>query len=190
LELEPERAPALAQLAALTAEQGDSAAAVALYDRAATADPEDASYAWGAIELLSGSDDGAELERRLEALLARHATHAAAAELLARRLSERDPDRALALALRAVRLLGGPDALDTLGRIQLEQGDSESAARSFGASVRLRPESPSSQYWLGRALIATEDEEGARRAFEASLALGAFPEREVAQAELARLNGD
>jgi predicted Zn-dependent protease len=190
LELEPERAPALAQLAALTAEQGDSAAAVALYDRAATADPEDASYAWGAIELLSGSDDGAELERRLEALLARHATHAAAAELLARRLSERDPDRALALALRAVRLLGGPDALDTLGRIQLEQGDSESAARSFGASVRLRPESPSSQYWLGRALIATEDEEGARRAFEAALALGAFPEREVAQAELARLNGD
>jgi predicted Zn-dependent protease len=189
LELEPERAPALAQLAALATEQGDRDTAIALYDRAALADPEDASYAWDAIELLSASDDGVELERRLEALLARHATHAAAAELLARRLSERDPDRALALALRAVRLLGGPDALDTLGRIQLARGDAESAARSIGASVRLRPDSPSSQYWLGRALAATEDEEGARRALEASLALGAFPEREVAQAELTQLEG-
>jgi tetratricopeptide (TPR) repeat protein len=190
LELEPERAPALAQLAALAAEQGDRDTAIALYDRAALADPEDASHARDAIELLSAPDDGVELERRLEALLARHPTHAAAAERLARRLSERDPDRAIALALRAVRLRGGPDALDTLGRIQLARGDAESAARRLGASVQLRPDSPSSQYWLGRALAATEDEEGARRAFEASLALGAFPEREVAQAELARLNGD
>jgi tetratricopeptide (TPR) repeat protein len=190
LELEPERAPALAQLAALAAEQGDREAAIALYDRAALADPEDASYAWGAIELLSASDDGAELERRLEALLAHHATHAAAAEFLARRLLERDPERAFALARRAVRLRGGPDALDTLGRIQLARGDAKSAARSLGASVQLRPDSPSSQYWLGRALAATEDEEGARRALEASLAQGAFPEREAAQAELARLNGD
>jgi predicted Zn-dependent protease len=96
----------------------------------------------------------------------------------------------LALARRAVRVRGGPDALDTLGQIQLARGDAESAARSFGASVRLRPNSPSSQYWLGRALAATDDAEGARRAFEASLAQGAFPEREAAQAELARLDAD
>jgi len=190
LELEPERAPALAQLAQLATEQGDRDAAIAFYDRAALADPEDASYAWDAIELLSASDDGAELERRLEALLARHAIHAAAAELLARRLRERDPERAFALARRAVRLRGGPDALDTLGRIQLAHGDAESAARSLGASVRLRPDSPSSQYWLAQALAATADKEGAQRALEASLAQGAFPEREAAQAELARLNGD
>ncbi|MCH8974685.1 MAG: tetratricopeptide repeat protein [Chloroflexi bacterium] len=190
LKLEPERAPALAQLAALAAERGDRDTAIALYDRAALADPEDASYAWDAIELLSASDDGAELERRLEALLARHATHAAAAEFLARRLRERDPERAFALARRAVRLRGGPDALDTLGRIQLARGDAESAVHALGASVRLRPDSPSSQYWLGRALAATEDKEAARRALEASLGQGAFPEREAAQAELARLNGD
>jgi predicted Zn-dependent protease len=189
LELEPERAPALAQLAALAAERGDPDAAIALYDRAALADPEDASYAWDAIALLSATDDAAELERRLEALLLRHPTHAAAAALLARRLRERDPERALALALRAVRLRGGPDALDTLGRIQLARGDAASAARSLAASVQLRPHSPSSRYWLGRALAATGDEEGARRAFEASLAQGAFPEREAAQAELARLDG-
>jgi tetratricopeptide (TPR) repeat protein len=190
LELEPERAAALAQLAALEAEQGDREPAIALYDRAALADPEDATYAWSAIQLASASDDGAELERRLEALLADHATHAAAAELLARRLRERDSERAFALARRAVRLRGGPDALDTLGRIQLARGDAESAVRILGASVELRPDSPSTQYWLSQALAATEDEEGARRALVASLAQGAFPERESAQAELARLNGD
>jgi tetratricopeptide (TPR) repeat protein len=190
LELEPERGTALAQLAALAAEQGDLDTAIALYDRAALADPEDASYAWDAIELLSASDDGAELERRLEALLIPYPIHAAAAELLARRLRERDPERAFALARRAVQLRGGPDALDTLGRIQLARGDAQGGARSLGASVRLRPDSPSSQYWLGLALAATEDEEGARLALEASLAQGEFPEREAAQAELARLNGD
>jgi tetratricopeptide (TPR) repeat protein len=190
LELEPQRASALAQLAALAAEQGDRESAIALYDRAALADPEDTTYAWDAIQLVGASDDAAELERRLEALLARRATHAAAADLLARRLRERDPERALALARRAVRLRGGPDAFDTLGRMQLARGDARSAARTLGTSVRLRPDSPSTQYWLGRALAALGDEEGARRAFAASLEQGAFPEREAAQAELARLEGD
>ena len=40
LELEPERATALAQLAVLAAEQADAETAIALYDRAARADPE------------------------------------------------------------------------------------------------------------------------------------------------------
>jgi tetratricopeptide (TPR) repeat protein len=189
LELEPERAPALAQLAALAAERGDREQAIALYDRAALADPEEASYAWDAIQLVGASDDGAELERRLEALLTRHPTHAAAAELLARRLHERDPERAFALAGRAVRLRGGPGALEILGRMQLARGDAESATRTLGLSVQRRPDSPSARYWLGRALAATGDEEGARRALTASLEQGAFPEREAAQAELAQLGG-
>ncbi len=190
LELEPKRASTLAQRAVLAAERGDPGKAIALYDQAALADPEEASYAWDAIQLASASDDDADLERRLEALLARHPTHAAAAELLARRLLERDPERAFALARRAVRLRGGPDAFETLGRIQLARGDAKSAARTLGLSVQLRPDSPSTRYWLGRALATTGDEEGARRALTASLEQGAFPEREAAQAELARLNGD
>lgn len=123
LELEPERASALAELAALTAEQGDRAAAIALYDRAARADPEPAAYPWAAIQLLTLPEDAAELDRRLEALLARHGTHAAAANLLAQRLLARDPERALALAHRAVRFRGGPDAVETLGRIERERGE-------------------------------------------------------------------
>jgi tetratricopeptide (TPR) repeat protein len=190
LELEPERAAALAELAALAAEQGDRETALALYDRAARADPESAAYPWAAIQLVAGSEDAAELERRLEALLARHGTHAAAANLLAQRLRGRDPERALELAHRAVRFRGGPDALDTLGRIELERGDAAGAAGTLGLSAELRPDSPSTHYWLGLALAATGDEKGARAALDTALAVEAFPEREAAQAALARLDAD
>jgi tetratricopeptide (TPR) repeat protein len=188
LELEPERATALAELAALTAEQGDREAALALYDRAALADPSQAAYPWAAIRLLATGHDTAELERRLEALMARHGTHAAAANLLAQRLLTRDSERALELARRSVRFGGGPDALDTLGRIELEQGDAASAVETLGLSLELRPDSPSTHYRLGLAWAATGDEERAREALNSALISEAFPEREAAQAALARLD--
>jgi tetratricopeptide (TPR) repeat protein len=190
LQLEPQRASALAELAALMAERGDRETAIALYDRADRADPERAAYAWAAIQLVAASDDGSEVERRLEAMLGRHGMHAGAANLLAQRLIARDPERALALARRAVRFRGGPDALYTLGRIQLERGDAERAARTLGRSAELRPDSPSTHYWLGRARSAAGDEDGARRALGAALEAESFPEKEAAQAELARLNVD
>jgi tetratricopeptide (TPR) repeat protein len=190
LELEPERATALAELAALTAEQGDREAALALYDRAALADPEQAAYPWAAIQLLATGDDAAELERRLEALLARHGTHAAAANLLARRLLARDPERALELAHRSVRFGGGPDALETLGRAELQRGDAPSAVEVLGLSVELRPDSPSTHYWLGLAWAATGDEDRARGALNTALATEGFPEREAARAALARLDAN
>ncbi len=122
LELEPERATALAELAALTAEQGDRESALALYDRAARADPEATAYPWAAIQLVATTEDAAELERRLEALLARHGTHAAAAELLAQRLLARDPGRAREVEHRAARFRRGPDARERLSRIEPERG--------------------------------------------------------------------
>jgi tetratricopeptide (TPR) repeat protein len=190
LAIEAERASALAELAVLAAERGERDVAIALYERADRADPEEPLYAWQAIQLLAASDDAADLEPRLEALLAGHPTHAAAANLLARRLLERDPERAFDLARRAVRCRGGPDALDTLGRIQLARGEAERAAQTLGVSVEFRPDSPSTHYWLGRALSAAGDEEGARRALGVALQAESFPEREAAQAELALLNAD
>jgi tetratricopeptide (TPR) repeat protein len=190
LDLEPERASALAELAALTAERGDADAAIALYDRAYRVEPKEPAYAWEAIQLVLASDGGEEAERRLEALLTRHGTHAAAASLLARRLLERDPERALVLARRAVRFRGGPDAFETLGRLQLQRGDAERAARTLGRSVELRPNAPSTQYWLALALSATGDTEGARAALNAALESDQFPERDDARTQLARLNED
>jgi len=190
LALEPKRAFALAGSAKLAAESGERAAAIAFYDRAARADPEDSRYAWEAIQLVAASGDDAEVERRLEALLLRDATHAEALVLRAQQLQTGDPERALSLARRAVRVRGGPDALEWLGRIQLERGNSEQAVEVFRRSVALRPNRPSAHYWLGRALAAAGDVEGARSELSAALEADSFPEREDAQAQLARLNGD
>jgi tetratricopeptide (TPR) repeat protein len=125
LELEPERAAALAELAALTAEQGDPQSALALYDRAGRADPEVVAYPWAAIQLVATTEDTAELERRLEALLARHGTHSAATDLLAQRLLTRDPERARELERRAARFRRGQGVVDA--RIEPERAG---AARS------------------------------------------------------------
>jgi tetratricopeptide (TPR) repeat protein len=190
LALEPERASAIAELASLAAERGERKAAIALYDRASRADPDASEYAWQAIQLFVAAGENAEVERRLDALLIDDALHAEAASLRARQLIESDPERARILARRAVRLRGGPDALEVLGRIYLVSGDAEQAAKLFGRSVELQPDRPSTRYWFGMALSATGDEVGARRELKAALAAGDFPERDDAQVALTRLNAD
>jgi tetratricopeptide (TPR) repeat protein len=188
--LEPERASALAKLASLAAERGERNAAIALYDRAIRANPDASDYAWQAIQLFVSVGDVAEVGRRLDALLIRDPFHASAAGLRARQLIESDPERAHTLARSAVRLRGDPDALETLGRIYLVTGAAEQAAKALGRSVELQPDRASNRYWLGMALSATGDTVGARRELNAALAAGDFPERNDAQAELARLNAD
>ncbi|MBW2577446.1 MAG: tetratricopeptide repeat protein [Deltaproteobacteria bacterium] len=190
LTLEPERASAIAKLASLVAELGDRKAAIALYDRAIEADPDASEYAWQAIQLFITAGNDAEVERRLDALLLSDALHAEAANLRARQLIESDPERAHTLARRAVRLLGGPDALEILGRTYLVRGNAEQAAKALGRAVELESDRPSTRYWLGMALSVVGDEAGAQRELNAALAAGDFPERGDAQAELARLNAE
>jgi predicted Zn-dependent protease len=188
--LDPKRATVAGGLAELAAERGDRAAAITFFDLAARVDRGDSRYAWEAIQLVAASGDAAEAERRLEALLVGDPIHAEALGLLARQLQTRDPERALSLARRAVRLGGNPDALDLLGRIQLERGDPKQAAQVFRRSVALRPDRPSAHYWLGIALAATGDIAGARSELSTALETDDFPEREDAQVQLARLNAD
>jgi tetratricopeptide (TPR) repeat protein len=190
LALEPEHPPVLAKLASLAAKRGDRNAAIALYDRAIRADPDESKYAWQAIQWFVGAGDDAEVERRLDALLIRDPLHAESAGLRARQLIESDPERALTLARSAVRLGGAPDAFETLGRIYLVSGAAEQAAIVLGRSVELQPDRASTRYWLGLALSATGDTAGARRELNAALAAGDFAERNDAQAELTRLNAD
>jgi tetratricopeptide (TPR) repeat protein len=188
--LEPNRASAIGGLAELAAGSGERAAAITLYDRATRADPADSRYAWEAIQLVAASGDDAEVERRLEALLVGDPTHTEALGLRSRQLRTRDPERAFSLARRAARLQGGPDALDWLGQIQLERGDPERAAEVLRLSLALQPDRPSAHYWLGMALAAAGDVEGARSELSAALEVDSFPEREDAQAQLARLSVD
>jgi tetratricopeptide (TPR) repeat protein len=190
LVLEPERASALAKLASLAGERSERTAAIAFYDRAILADSEESNYAWQAIQFFVSTGGDAEAARRLDALLIREPVHAEALGLRARQSIESDPVRALTLARSAVRLGGGPAALETLGQIYLVSGDAEQGVIALGRLVELQPDRASSHYWLGMALSATGDAAGAQRELNAALAAGDFAESNDARAELARLNAD
>jgi tetratricopeptide (TPR) repeat protein len=102
LELDPAHAPALVGLALLDAESGELDAALALYDRAAAADPDDPMPAHAAARLLLDAGRVASAEQRLTELLERHPREAVAALELAQILADRgEPLRAQELAERA-----------------------------------------------------------------------------------------
>jgi tetratricopeptide (TPR) repeat protein len=189
LELEPERFLALVALAELAADGGAADEALALYDRAAAANPNDPGAAWAAIELLVSSARDTEVEGRLEALLDVHGYHAGAASLLARRLVERGENLELAnaMARRAVRFQGGSEALATLGWVQLERGEAQGAVATLRRALEEGSDSPSTRYRLGRALALAGDTEAARQELRKALEIGGFPDEEQARAELARL---
>ena len=131
----------------------------------------------------------ANIDARLERLLARHGYHAGAATLLSRRIAAIgvDLERARRLAQRAVMFGGGSDALSTLGWINLERGDPKAAIEPLRRSLQLVPDSPTTHFHLGRALAQTGDQDGARAELNAALASDGFPEESEARAELARL---
>jgi tetratricopeptide (TPR) repeat protein len=82
LELDEQSWRALAGLAALAAEAGDTTLALSLYDRALEAGPEDETTALAAVALVRETDP-AETARRLERLLEVHPRSAASARELA-----------------------------------------------------------------------------------------------------------
>jgi tetratricopeptide (TPR) repeat protein len=133
LELDPERAQALAGLAALEAAAGEREAALVLYDRAAAADPDDPAPERAAARLRLDAGEAEDAELRLERLLDRHPREAAAALELARLLEERgELDRALDFARRAA-WCGEPEAEETVARIRerrAAQGAGDEAASS------------------------------------------------------------
>jgi tetratricopeptide (TPR) repeat protein len=118
LELEPDYAPALAGLAELSAEAGERDAALALYDRAAEADPKQPAYPLAAAKLELDAQRTDEAALRLEQLLDRHPREAGAANDLAVILAERgELDRAFGLAKRAA-WFHQPEAEVTLARVE------------------------------------------------------------------------
>lgn len=188
LELEPERASALMGLAELTAEQGEIDAAVALYDRAAEAEPEGPAAAHAAIALLQSGGNGAEVQRRLRSQIDRDPRDAWAANELAKLLAADDGslDEALAYAQRAAYFSVVPRAQQTLGSIRLRRGEPEQAAEALEKALELEPDSTSALYQLGLARAALGDEVRALQAFQ-KLVDEAAPESEQAQTQIARL---
>jgi tetratricopeptide (TPR) repeat protein len=119
LELDADNAEALAGLARLRAAGGDAEAALSLYERAAAANGADRSIAWDRAELLASLGRREQAERTLEALLEEHPYDGLAALRLAelRQARGADAERTRALARRAARFGGGPEAAALLERL-------------------------------------------------------------------------
>ncbi len=189
LEIDPRSTAALAGLARLASESGGVDEAIALYDRAAAADPEETSPAWNAIELLLASGREEAIDRRVEELLSRDPIHTGALNLRVRRLLAEGGDLAVAasLARRAVRFGGGPEALITFGLVAIERDEFTRALRSLQRAAQVRSLSPETEYALARAFEAAGDSGGAIAALRRALAGDEFPDANAARARLARL---
>jgi tetratricopeptide (TPR) repeat protein len=129
LELDAESWRALTGLAALAAESGDTAGALALYDRAIAVGPEDPAPALAAVALVRETDPE-EAARRLEQLLVRHPREAAAANELAGILVDRgELNLARVYAARAA-WFALPEAEGTLARIRELRAEAPPASDS------------------------------------------------------------
>jgi tetratricopeptide (TPR) repeat protein len=139
LELSPRNARALAGLGRL-ALRDDPASAVALFDRAAAADPSDPQPELQAARALVASGESDRAAARLDALLLEHPFEAGAAMERARLDLERGvaSARTLERALRAVHFGGGADALDLLSQVYQQRGEPGLAQRAAERAQALR----------------------------------------------------
>jgi Flp pilus assembly protein TadD len=83
-----------------------------------------------------------------------------------------------------------PALLDTLGWAHYRSGNYAEAVRYLERAVAKAGEHPVSRYHLGMAYLAAGDREAATRELTEAIARpdAAFPERQEAEATLARLN--
>ncbi len=131
LEVDPENARALEGLGRVAVSEGALADALPYFDRASTANPDEVGPSIAAARVLVQLGRGVEAEKRLTEFMAEHQFDAAASQMLAELLVERDAagDRALDLARRALRFGGGEDALNLLVQIHEARGETEDARR-------------------------------------------------------------
>jgi tetratricopeptide (TPR) repeat protein len=133
LELDPASAAALSGLGRLAEAAGDPSAALAFYQRAAAADLADASALRSAAEILASMGRADEAVGQLEEALERSPYDGGVALLLAELMIERDGERGLQLAQRALRFGGGPAAEALVERAQGQSAGSVASERSAPA---------------------------------------------------------
>jgi len=189
LQLDPSQGRAKTGLAQIAAENGDPKKAIALYDEAAKALPQDVTPAYLAAQLVLASGDRVGAKQRLEEVVRRDPGHAASRNDLAWLLAEsnQDLDRALQLAEAAHKIDPRPEVTDTLGWVHLQRGELDLAVASFDEALKARPDSPSVRYHLGIALARQGEHQRAQATLQQALADGPFPEADAARSELAKL---
>jgi len=189
LELDPSHPAALAGLGTVLAQRGDTRRAIAVFDKAAAAAPNDPSPSYKAAQLSRLVGPPGAPEERLRELLSRHPSHAGAANDLAWLLAEeeRELDLALALAQRAGAIAPGSASADTLGWVLFKRGETARSLSALRAAAAADDPAAGTRYRLALALEAEGHSAEARHQLEQALASDDFPEEARARAALARL---
>lgn len=150
LELDPDNAAAREMFAVLLSRTGRHAEALAARRAWCDRSPDDPAGWFALAQCALSAERPAIAEEALDRLLALDADHPAGTALLARAVAPRDPDRALALARRAVDL--APDAANhyVLADMLLRSGNRDEAIRALERACELAPDDPRYRATLGR----------------------------------------
>jgi len=189
LALDPKLPAALAGRALLLRRKGDLEGAAEAMDRAwKLGKHKDYGYMAARIQLALGHVE--EARKRFEELLRLHPDDAASANDLAWLLAKQGErlDQAHALAQLALRIAPGVEVLDTLGYVQMKQGDLDAAIGSFRRALDEQPSYGTASYHLALALHQRGRDPEARKSLETALQK-TFPESEQARALLTKLEG-
>ncbi|MEM7411805.1 MAG: tetratricopeptide repeat protein [Myxococcota bacterium] len=188
LAIDAEHKQALMARAQLDREDGKLEAASTGYEAAFDADPRDPTPIYALAEMWIGAGNHDRATTRLRELLIDQPWEGRAAQQLAAlRLEGGDHgDETLRDAQQASIFFAdpGPDAFETLGRVQLAREETQAAVQSLRRAASLSGGRPGGLYRIGSALADAGDQDAAIRSFETALAMGEFPEAEQTRAAL------
>jgi tetratricopeptide (TPR) repeat protein len=188
-EMDPDALEPKLGLAELALAEKNPDEAIALVEGVLEANPSEATAGrlLAQAYLLRGETEQA--EQQLRAVLRKNPEGADAANDLAWLLANegRELDLALQLAASASRLAPEAQILDTLGWVQYQRGEIDTAIATYEGLIEIWPRFPTARYHLGLALVRKGDLDRAGEMFEAALSAGDFPEADAARSELAAL---
>jgi tetratricopeptide (TPR) repeat protein len=188
LAADPTWGPAMAGQATLLTRRGETEAAIARYEDAASAAHPESQASYLAAQVVLASGDLAGAETRLREVLRADPSNAAAANDLAWLLASegRELDQALDLARRAVRLDPAAYTWDTLGYVQMARNVPKLAVRSYQKALSQGSDA-AIQYRLGVAQAAAGQRAEALETLREAVDLGGFAEEPEAREQIARL---
>ncbi|MFP8874559.1 MAG: tetratricopeptide repeat protein, partial [Myxococcota bacterium] len=191
VEIDPNHPGALHGLASMAAAEGKLDEALLLSRRAAEFSEKNADATYSAAQLsviLGKQQEAIEL---LKQAIRIEPSHVGACNDLAWQLaiSGQELNLALELAERAARLKPSGNTLDTLGWVQLKRGNINGAVKTLQAALELDLDSPEIQYHLAVVLAKQDNTGEAKDLLRRALSGEPFAERQEAETELARLEG-